>query len=205
MAEEITQPTEQQTPPVTTPTQTTEQQQSTEKKYDDKQVNDLIAKNAAKEAEKAKAELLKELGITDLNAYKTEAAKKKEEEDAKKTADQKLQEQIAAQSEALKTLREENEIAKMSTAALKAKIPETITEKVAKAAMSYEGSTPDEKIKAYIADFPWVIPPAPDSQTVAPKFGTKTISQIPNETQALIDQIEAQVGIKKPAVTIDKR
>jgi len=205
MAEEIAQPEGQQTPPVITPTQTTEQQQSTEKKYDDKQLNDLIAKNASKEAEKAKAELLKELGITDLNAYKTEAAKKKEEEDAKKTADQKLQEQIAAQSEALKTLREENEIAKMSTAALKAKVPETIAEKVAKAAMSYEGSTPDEKVKAYIADFPWVIPPAVDSQPIAPKFGTKTISQIPNETQALIDQIEAQVGIKKPAVTIDKR
>ena len=205
MAEETTPITAPAVPPVITPTQTTEQAQSTEKKYDDKQVNDLIAKNAAKEAEKAKAELLKELGITDLNAYKTEAAKKKEEEDAKKTADQKLQERIAAQDEALKKLQSENEIAKMSTAALKAKVPETIAEKVAKAAMSYEGSTPDEKVKAYIADFPWVIPPAPDSQPVAPKFGTKTISQIPNETQALIDQIEAQVGIRKPSVTIDKK
>lgn len=190
------------TEPVTTqpaePTTQTEPQ-AAEKKYDDKQVNDLIAKAKGKEAERTRADMLKELGITDLEAFKAAQKKQADEAEAKKTADQKLQEMIEEQKKQLETLRSDNEKSKMVAAALKAGISENAADKIAAAAMGYEGETPADKVKAYIADFPWIIKPAESGETTAngKPFGGKTTTKIPDASQSLIDQIEAMTGIKK--------
>lgn len=194
MAEENVQTPEQVTPPVTTPEVTT----ATEKKYDDKQVNDLIAKNAAKEAEKAKAELLKELGITDLADYKAKLEEKKKAEEAGKTEMQKMAELFEAQKKQLESMQKETATTKLMAEALKAGIPDSVAEKIALAASGYDGETPADKIKAYITDFPWVVKPADGAPPASGKpFGTKTTTQMPDATKALIDQIEIMTGIKK--------
>lgn len=167
--------------------------QAEAKKYDDKQVNDLIAKNAAK----AQKKLLSELGITDVNAFKKAQAEKAAAAEAAKPADQKLMDKLKQQQEQLDALRAKTEASELETAALKANVPESVAAKIAAAAKGYEGQTAADKIAAYVADFPWVVKPAEAAKPEAQAFGTKTTVASPDKVNGLVAEIEAELGIKK--------
>lgn len=68
-----------------------------EKKYTDKELNDISLKNTSKALEKQ----LKDLGIDDVEKAKAILAKAKEEEEAKKSDDEKTKELISQRDEAL--------------------------------------------------------------------------------------------------------
>ena len=136
------------TAPATEPTATPEVQEVA--KYTDKQLNDLIAKNAAKAAEKARAELLGSIGVKDESeiealkkareAQMTEAEKLKAELDALKSADGEAK-------KAADAIRAEN-------AALKKGVPGDKVDRVVKLSAGYEGDTVDERVAAVLEEFP---------------------------------------------------
>lgn len=119
-------------------------------KYTDKQLNDLIAKNSAKAAEKARAELLGSIGVKDASeieelkkareAQMTEAEKLKAELDALKSADGEAK-------KAADAIRAEN-------AALKKGVPGDKVDRVVKLSAGYEGDTVDERVAAVLEEFP---------------------------------------------------
>lgn len=77
-----------------TDTQTSGEQTNTTVNMTQEQLNELINKKYAKGAEKAKAELLGELGIDSVDSLKSVIEQQKAQEEAQKTELQKVQEQL---------------------------------------------------------------------------------------------------------------
>lgn len=156
-------------------------------KYTDKQLNDLIAKNSAKAAEKARTELLGSIGVNDESeiealkkareAQMTEAEKLKAELDALKSADGEAK-------KAADAIRAEN-------AALKKGVPGDKVDRVVKLSAGYEGDTVDERVAAVLEEFPEFIK-VPVKDIGAPAHG-----QTQNEADALLEKARAQLGLKK--------
>jgi hypothetical protein len=181
----------------------TETKEGHEQTYNNKQVNDLIAKNNAKVTRK----LLDKLGIDDIDAFVASRASKKQEAEASKTPDQKASDELKQLRDQLAELKADNTQSKLEAAALKAGVPDTVAAKIAKAAAGYEGDTPAERIAAYVKDFPWIVKPAQAEapKPTGPSFGAKTTTQLPDATKTLIDQIEEMNGIKRPTLSVDKK
>lgn len=171
--------------PATEPTATPEVQEVA--KYTDKQLNDLIAKNSAKAAEKARAELLGSIGVNDESeiealkkareAQMTEAEKLKAELDALKSAD-------AEAKKAADAIRAEN-------AALKKGVPADKVDRVVKLSAGYDGDSVDERVAAVLEEFPEFVK-VPVKDIGAPAHG-----QTQNEADALLEKARAQLGLKK--------
>ena len=169
------------------PAQATGQEAPEVAKYTDKQLNDLIAKNAAKAAEKARAELLGSIGVKDASeiealkkareAQMTEAEKLKAELDALKGAD-------AESKKAADAIRAEN-------AALKKGVPADKVGRVVKLSAGYDGESVEERVAAVLEEFPEFIK-VPVKDIGAPAHG-----QTQNEADALLEKARAQLGLKK--------
>lgn len=171
--------------PATEPTATPEVQEVA--KYTDKQLNDLIAKNSAKAAEKARAELLGSIGVKDASEIEelkkaresqmTEAEKLKAELDALKGADGEAK-------KAADAIRAEN-------AALKKGVPADKVDRVVKLSAGYDGESVDERVAAVLEEFPEFVK-VPVRDIGAPAHG-----QTQNEADALLEKARAQLGLKK--------
>lgn len=169
------------------PAQATGQEAPEVAKYTDKQLNDLIAKNAAKATEKARAELLGSIGVKDASeiealkkareAQMTEAERLKAELDALKGAD-------AEGKKAADAIRAEN-------AALKKGVPADKVDRVVRLSAGYDGDSVDERVAAVLAEFPEFIK-GPVRDIGAPAHG-----QTQNESDALLEKARAQLGLKK--------
>ena len=131
-----------ETPETTTP--------KTPKTYTDEEVNAISAK--AKTSERIA--LLKELGIEDAKDAKEALKKYKEQEDAKKTEAEKLQEAIKAEQTKATTAEQRATIAEAQLEAVKLGVPADKAQKMVKLAMTYDGETVTDKLNAVLKDFP---------------------------------------------------
>lgn len=158
-------------------------------KYTDKQLNDLIAKNAGKAVEKTRAEILAELGVDSLDTIKAKLAKQAELEKASMTEAEKYK----AELEAEKKARADAE-GKMTAAELRAEIigkgvPADRADKVVKLAAGYEGATTAEKVDAVLKDFPELV------KAPVQAIGVETKRQNLSEEDALLAQLGGIAGL----------
>ena len=158
-------------------------------KYTDKQLNDIVAKNAGKAVEKTRADLLAELGVDSLDTLKARLTKQAELEKASMTEAEKYK----AELETEKKARTEAE-GKMTAAELKAEIigrgvPADKADKVAKLAAGYEGETLAAKVEAVLVEFPEFIK-APTQQV-----GLEGRRSNLSEEEALLAQLGQAVGL----------
>lgn len=171
--------------PATEPTATPEVQEVA--KYTDKQLNDLIAKNSAKAAEKARAELLGSIGVKDESEI--EALKKARE--AQMTEAEKLRAELDALKSADEEAKKAADAIRAENAALKKGVPADKVDRVVKLSAGYEGDTVDERVAAVLEEFPEFIK-VPVKDIGAPAHG-----QTQNEADALLEKARAQLGLKK--------
>jgi len=172
-------------------TETTVSGQQTEApevaKYTDKQLNDLIAKNSAKAAEKARAELLGAIGVKD--ASEIEALKKARE--SQMTEVEKLKAELDALKAADSESKKAADAVKAENAALKKGVPADKVDRVVKLSAGYEGDTVEERVAAVLADFP-EFARVPVKDIGAPAHG-----QTQSEADSLLEKARAQLGLKK--------
>lgn len=171
--------------PATEPTATPEAQEVA--KYTDKQLNDLIAKNAAKAAEKARAELLGSIGVSDESEI--EALKKARE--AQMTEAEKLRAELDALKSADGEAKKAADAIRAENAALKKGVPADKVDRVVKLSAGYDGESVDERVSAVLEEFPEFIK-VPVKDIGAPAHG-----QTQNEADALLEKARAQLGLKK--------
>lgn len=175
-------------------TQTTEipaSEQQTETpevaKYTDKQLNDLIAKNSAKAAEKARAELLGSIGVNDESEI--EALKKARE--AQMTEAEKLRAELDVLKGADGEAKKAADAIRAENAALKKGVPADKVDRVVKLSAGYDGESVDERVAAVLEEFPEFVK-VPVRDIGAPAHG-----QTQNEADALLEKARAQLGLKK--------
>ena len=162
-------------------------------KYTDKQLNDLIAKNAGKAVEKTRAELLAELGADSLDTLKAKLAKQAELEKASMTEAEKVRAELEAEKKKTQDFE-----ARASAAELKAEIigkgvSADKAERVAKLAAGYDGATVAEKVEAVLKEFPEFV-----KQSTA-SVGLETGHKSLNEEEALLKQLGEIAGLKMKA------
>ena len=156
-------------------------------KYTNKQLNDLIAKNAAKAAEKARAELLGSIGVKD--ASEIEALKKARE--AQMTEAEKLKAELDALKGADAESKKAVDAVKAENAALKKGVPADKVDRVVKLSAGYEGDTVEERVAAVLADFPEF------TKGQVKDIGAPAHGQTQNEADSLLEKARAQLGLKK--------
>jgi len=120
------------------------------KTFTQEEVNALNAKTKTAE----RMALLKELGIEDAKDAKEALKKYKEQEDAKKTESEKLQEALKAEQTKATTAEQRATIAEAQLEAVKLGVPADKASKLVKLAMTYDGETVSDKINAVLKEFP---------------------------------------------------
>jgi phage protein D len=159
-------------------------------KYTDKQLNDLIAKNAGKASEKTRAEILAELGADSIDTLKARLAKQAEAEKAGMTEAEKYKAELEAEKKARL-----EEAGKRTAAELRAEIigkgvPADKADKVAKLAAGYDGETIAAKVEAVLAEFPEFV--KPQAQQVGIEGRKSNLS----EEDALLSMLGSSVGLQ---------
>ena len=154
-------------------------------KYSDKQLNDIVAKNSAKEAEKAVAKILELAGVKAPEELAELAKLKKgagEEDPVKKELDEIKKNQASV------TERADRNEAKAE--ALAAGVKKDALERVVKLAMSpaYDG-TISERVGKVLAELPEFI----DKTGAA--FGTAVKTETQDATQSVLDKARAAAGL----------
>ena len=173
----------------------TQAQTAAQKKYDDDEVNAILARNKEKYAKEGVTSILSTLGFDSADALKDFVAKQKGKEIAGLSQEEKIKaefEEFKAKVEA-----EKNETVKKLTLAetkaaiLASGIPADKADKVMKLAAGYDGDSPEEKVKAVLADFPELISKAPANA------GIKTGNQAVDENAAALEAFKKQHGYTK--------
>jgi hypothetical protein len=160
-------------------------------KYTDKQLNDLIAKEAGKRQEKATADLLAKMGFKSIE--EVEAFNKSRQESMTQAEKDKLK--LAEQEAAAATNAKERDEARAEVAALKAGVPADKVAKVVKLAAGYDGDTMEAKITALLADFPDFVKGATGQ---APRnAGLVTGQQGVSDEERLLAIARKQAGLTK--------
>ena len=158
-------------------------------KYTDKQLNDLLARDAGKEVKK----MLAEAGFDPSGDIKADLAKLKSVRDSQMTAEQKAAEAAKAKDDELTASKREASEARAEAAALKLGVPADKCDRVRKLALAgdYDGATEAEKVAAVLADFPeFVKAQAPGD--IGKLSGGKQV----NEEEAILAQMKKNAGIK---------
>jgi len=163
--------------------------------YTNKQLNDLLARDAGKEVKK----LLAEAGFDPSGDIKADLAKLKTIRDGQLTEEQKRAEKEKAAKDEIDTAKREASEAKIEASALRAglKAPEKDGDendrrlkRFVRLANGYDG-TEAEKVAAVLADFPeFVRKEAPGD------VGRLTKGSQVNEEEALLAQMKKNAGIK---------
>jgi hypothetical protein len=173
-----------------------------DKTYTNEELNNIVAAKQAAAAKKATAELLKELGINDPDAYKKDLEKKHAEEEAKKSDMQKLMERLDAQQKQIEKLVSKNDLSEIEKMAIAANIPEDKAPKIKALIAAYEG-TERERFDAMLKDFPGlVVKKEKTDATVKPAaFGGQTVHSEPEEVKTVVDGYAQRHGLQKYAKT----
>ena len=119
-------------------------------KYTDKQLNDLVAKNAAKEA----ARILKDAGIEPTGDLKKDVEAFKAWKQSTMTETERLKAQLEERDTADAETKKTTDAIRAENAALRNGVPADKVDRVVKLSAGYEGETPDERVAAVLAEFP---------------------------------------------------
>lgn len=157
-------------------------------KYTDTQLNDLVKKNAAKEAVK----ILSEAGLESTGNLKDDVAKFKAWKESQMTEAEKYKTDLEAEKAKTKEVEARATAAELRAEIVGKGVPADKADRIMKLAQSYEGETPAEKVAAVLADFPELV-------KGAQSIGVENKGASPNAEQALLDQMLKNAGItKKP-------
>lgn len=178
MAEE-----EKTVPPVTTETTTEPAPVAEEPRFTQKQLNDLIAK----EAGTRQTALLTKMGFKTME--EAEAFNKSRQESMTQAEKDKLK--LAEQEAAAATNAKERDEARAEVAALKAGVPADKVSKVVKLAAGYDGDTMEEKINAMLVDFPDIV----KKGTAPGNVGIQTGQQGVSDEERLLTLARKQAGL----------
>lgn len=155
-------------------------------KYTDSQLNDLVKKNAAKEAVK----ILSEAGLESTGNLKDDVAKFKAWKESQMTEAEKYKTDLEAEKEKTKEVEARATAAELRAEIVGKGVPADKADRIMKLAQSYEGETPAEKVAAVLADFPELV-------KGAQSIGVENKGASPNAEQALLDQMLKNAGITK--------
>ena len=158
-------------------------------KYTDKQLNDLLARDAGKEVKK----MLAEAGFDPSGDIKADLAKLKSVRDSQLTEKEKAAQDAKAKDDELTASKREASEARAESAALKAGVPADKCDRVRKLALAgdYEGANEAEKVASVLADFPEFV------KVAAPgDVGRVTKGSQVNEEEAILAQMKKNAGIK---------
>lgn len=155
-------------------------------KYTDSQLNDLVKKNAAKEAVK----ILSEAGLESTGNLKDDVAKFKAWKESQMTEAEKYKTDLEAEKAKTKEVEARATAAELRAEIVGKGVPADKADRIMKLAQSYEGETPAEKVTAVLADFPELV-------KGAQSIGVENKGASPNAEQALLDQMLKNAGITK--------
>ncbi len=155
-------------------------------KYTDSQLNDLVKKNAAKEAVK----ILAEAGLESTGNLKDDVAKFKEWKQSQMTEAEKYKSDLEAEKVKTKEVEARATAAELRAEIIGKGVPADKADRIMKLAQSYEGETPAEKVTAVLADFPELV-------KGAQSIGVESKNSTPNTEAALLDQMLKNAGITK--------
>ena len=167
--------------------------QSDAPKYTDKQLNDLIAKEAGKREEKATLAALAKMGFKTIE--EAEAFNKTRQESM--TQAEKDKAKLAEIETTAQTAARERDEAKAEVAALKAGVPADKVAKVVKLAAGYDGDTMEAKITALLADFPDFVKGQTGTGGTAANVGRQTGQQGVSDEERLLAIARKQAGLTK--------
>ena len=156
-------------------------------KYTDRQLNDLVAKNAAKEA----AKMLKDAGIEATGDLKKDVEAFKAWKQSTMTETDRLKAQLAEREGADTEAKKAADAIRAENAALKKGVPADKVDRVVRLSAGYDGESVDERVAEVLAEFPEFIK-GPVKDIGAPAHG-----QTQNEADALLEKARAQLGLKK--------
>jgi hypothetical protein len=157
-------------------------------KYTDKQLNDLIAKNSGKAAEKAQAELLSRYGFKDA----TELDELKKLRDSQMSETERLKAELEETKAKTGELTKSAQISEGRAEAVSLGVPAESAARVAKFALDCEGETIADKVKSFLAENPEFIRKPEGSA-----FGSKSKNETPNDQDALLALARKQAGLTK--------
>lgn len=157
-------------------------------KYNDDDVNSIVAGKTKAAAEKARAELMASLGLKD--ASDIEALKKARE--AQMTEAEKLKAELDAIKGADAESKKEAQAIKAENAALKKGVPADKVERVKKlvASGAYEGETVDAMVDAVLAEFP-------EYAKGATSIGGPVKNQSQSEYDSILEKARKAAGLTK--------
>lgn len=157
-------------------------------KYTDKQLNDLLKRDAGKEVKK----LLSEFGFAETGDIKADLAKLKSLRDSQMTESDKTRAALAEKDTALTAAQSEAENAKYEAAAARLGVPEDKIDSFVKHARVSDGETPMEKMKAYLGEIGFKNAPAsPDN------VGAVTGAQGLSDQERMLAAARKQAGLIK--------
>ena len=161
-------------------------------KYTDKQLNDLIAREATKREAATKAAIMKELGVDTPEAL-AELKKLREE---KMTESERAAASLKAKDDAVLAARADADAARAEVEAFKAGISAENLAKAIKLAGTYDGATMAEKIAAVVADFPMLKGKA-GATAGGGSLGVETKHEELSEVEAMLAKARKQAGLTK--------
>ena len=158
-------------------------------KYNDRQVNDMIAKEKGKALSKAESEILAAAGVKS----KDELAELVKLRQAQMTESEKSAARIKELEEAQKENSTRAERAEAKAEVLSSGVSADKADRVVKLALSgdYEGDSVSDKIKAVLAEFPEFV------GSTAAAFGGETKGKTVDATQELLEKARIAAGLKK--------
>jgi hypothetical protein len=136
------------TEPTTTPAATQEAPEAP--LYTNKQLNDLVAKNSAKEA----AKILKDAGLESTGDLKKDVEAFKAWKQSTMTETDRLKAQLAEREGADTEAKKAADAIRAENIALKKGVPGDKVDRVVKLSAGYEGDTVEERVAAALAEFP---------------------------------------------------
>jgi hypothetical protein len=179
-----------ETKPEEKPEAKSEEKGGDEKKYSDKDLNDIIKGKSSE----AQTKILKELGVEDIAAAKSRLAKLKELEDKDKTDSEKTAEALKAKEAEAAASKREAEEARGAIEAIKLGVPAERAEKFVKIALTYDGATVADKMKAALEDLPEF---KGEGKPSLPNLNTKTGGKAGNAKDEALALARESMGIRK--------
>ena len=183
MAEETDKKLQPETPPQEQTTET--QPQEEEAKFTQKQLNDLIAKEAGTRETKTRKELLDKLGLSSVE----DLDKLKAKLDSEKTEEQKRAEALEQEKKRAEELEGKTKTADLIIELLALGMDKTSAKKYAKFANEEEGETAEAKAQAFIRNNDGFV------KKSGGNLGIQSGSKKLNETASALASMKKEFGI----------
>ena len=161
--------------------QQTESTEQEEAKFTQKQLNDLIAKEAGTRESKTRQEILSKLGLSSVD----DLEKLKAKLDSEKTEEQKRAEALEQEKKRAEELEGKTKTADLIIELLALGMDKASAKKYAKFANEEEGETAEAKAQAFITNNEGLV-----KKSAPANLGVKTGSKQVNEKEAMLEQMK---------------